>query len=35
MAYAVSGDDRRWPDGVVLYEISADVSSSQVAIAAR
>jgi hypothetical protein len=30
MAYAVSGDDRRWPDGVVPYEISDDFSSSQV-----
>ena len=29
MAYAISGESKRWPDGVMPYEISADFSESQ------
>jgi astacin len=35
VAYAISGESSRWPDGVVPYEISPDFSTSQARTVAR
>ena len=35
MAYAISGESRRWPDGVVPYEMSPDFDASQARTVSR
>ena len=35
VAYAISGESRRWPDGVVPYETSPDFSESQARTVSR
>jgi Astacin (Peptidase family M12A) len=35
VAYAISGESRRWPEGVVPYEISPDFSENQARTVAR
>ena len=35
MASAISGESRRWPDGVVPYEISPDFSASEARTVSR
>ena len=35
MAYAISGESRRWPDGVVPYEVNPDFGASQARTVSR